>query len=63
MMKPRVRELSRVSDSMAWLVTWLGRSKVARVSSCQMAANPSCIAEEMEYQVKRKLIEIKRETA
>jgi len=61
--KPRVRELNRSGDSMRWIVSYGGLSKMAEVSSCQMAVAPRSVACEMEYQIKRALIYINREIA
>ena len=61
MSKPIVRELRQASDTRKWSVTHKGLTKGVRLSSCQMACNPSGIAIELEYQIKQALKRIERE--
>ena len=59
--KPRVRQLRRAGDPVSWLITYNGKHRICSVSSAQQVS-PNIITQEAEYQIKRLINQIERET-
>ena len=62
-LKPRVRELVQMGDAKRFRILYRGVTKIFTLSGCQLTANPASTPKEIEFQIKRLMTYIERETA